>query len=80
MKIENPFSGGQVRSYLLFYVGVVVAVILFFFAATLWRDPTVHKKRTFETGPSVSKEESVQKQEKKTPEKPGYLIDMGGWR
>jgi hypothetical protein len=38
MKIENPFETGHIRNYILLYAGVVVIMVLFFIASTLFYD------------------------------------------
>ena len=47
MKIENPFESGHIKNYILAYVGVVVIMIFFFIAATLWNEPKVYPKKEF---------------------------------
>ncbi len=64
MKIENPFESGQIKNYILAYVGVVVIMILFFIAAKLWSTPKEMKKREFK-----SKELSLEPKKKKNEPK-----------
>ena len=47
MKIENPFESGHIKNYILAYVGVVVIMVLFFIASTLWNEPKEHPKKEF---------------------------------
>lgn len=48
MKIENPFESGHIKNYLLAYVSVVVIMILFFIASTLFHDVEEIEKKEFE--------------------------------
>ena len=48
MKIENPFESGHIKNYIMAYVGVVVIMILFFIASSLWNDIEKHPKKQFE--------------------------------
>ncbi len=48
MKIENPFESGHIKNYLLAYVSVVVIMILFFIAATLFHDVERKEKKEFQ--------------------------------
>ncbi len=48
MKIENPFESGHIKNYVMAYVAVVVIMVLFFIASTLWRDATTLPKKEFE--------------------------------
>jgi len=47
--MENPFETGHIKNYILLYVSVVVIMILFFIAATLFRDVGKVNKKTFST-------------------------------
>ncbi len=80
MKIENPFESGHIKNYILAYVGVVVIMILFFFAATLWNEPKEYPKKEFATK-SVVKEEKKQNlpktQKKKVKKSKIKLLDGG---
>ena len=49
MKIDNPFSSGQIKNYLLFYAGVVVIMILFFISSILFNDIKEEKPKIFNT-------------------------------
>ena len=68
--MQNPFESGHIRNYILFYVGVVFIIILFFFASSLFNDVAVVEKKVFNTTIKKSvtqeKENSVQK-EKSNP-------------
>ncbi len=47
--MQNPFTNGQVKNYLLFYASIVVIMILFFIASTLFNDVQKVEKRVFST-------------------------------
>jgi phosphotransferase system glucose/maltose/N-acetylglucosamine-specific IIC component len=67
MKIENPFESGHIKNYILAYVSVVVIMVLFFIASTLWRDNEIKTKKEFAT------KELVKSQ--KTQETPKTEVD-----
>jgi len=47
--MENPFESGHVKNYLLLYASVVVIMILFFIASTLFNDIEDVEKKIFNT-------------------------------
>ena len=55
--MENPFESGHVKNYLLLYASVVVIMILFFIASSLFNDVENIEKKIFNT---EIKEEVVQ--------------------
>ena len=69
MKIENPFESGHIKNYILAYVGVVVIMILFFIASTLWNEPKKHSKKEFSATKQLQtlhyNENKIQKKEHK---------------
>ncbi len=74
--IENPFESGHVKNYLLFYASIVVIMVLFFIASTLFNDIETHEKKVFNTTPKEKKiDESSQKVEKEPKEKKFKLLD-----
>lgn len=46
--MQNPFESGQIKNYILLYVGVVVIMILFFIASTLFHDVKEEPIKIFE--------------------------------
>lgn len=46
MKIENPFESGHIKNYLLAYASVVVIMILFFIATSLFHDVEEVQKKS----------------------------------
>jgi len=64
--MENPFESGHIKNYLLLYGSVVVIMILFFIAATLFHDVKQYDKRSFSTemNSSLIKKEQAQQEQK----------------
>ena len=55
MKIDNPFESGQIKNYLLFYAAIVLIMILFFIASSLFNDVKQEKTKIFDTNTTVKK-------------------------
>ncbi|MDQ7045900.1 MAG: hypothetical protein Q9M32_08310 [Sulfurimonas sp.] len=47
MNINNPFESGHIKNYVLLYVSIVVIMVLFFIASTLFHDVQDVEKKTF---------------------------------
>jgi hypothetical protein len=47
--MENPFESGHIKNYLLLYASVVVIMILFFVASSLYNDVEQLPKKEFNT-------------------------------
>ncbi len=47
--MQNPFESGHIKNYILLYASVVVIMILFFIASTLFHDIQEVDKKTFST-------------------------------
>jgi len=65
MKIQNPFEDGHIKNYVLLYVSVVVIMVLFFIATTLFHDVSSVDKKVFNEDKStlhVDKREVSQEQ------------------
>ena len=58
--MQNPFESGQIKNYLLFYASVLVIIVLFFIASTLFND--IHQVKE-------KKEFNTEKEEKLKPKK-----------
>ena len=52
MNINNPFESGHIKNYVLLYVSVVVIMILFFLASTLFNDVQKVQKKVFDSNVS----------------------------
>ena len=47
--MNNPFESGHIKNYILLYASVVVIMILFFIASTLFNDVKKMERKTFNT-------------------------------
>ena len=47
--MENPFESGHIKNYVLLYVSVVVIMILFFVASSLFNEVKVVDAKLFDT-------------------------------
>ncbi|MDX9756387.1 MAG: hypothetical protein RBT52_02605 [Sulfurimonas sp.] len=45
--MQNPFESGHIKNYILLYVSVVVIMVLFFIATTLFHDVEEVDKKVF---------------------------------
>jgi len=55
--MNNPFESGHIRNYVLLYVSVVVIMVLFFIASTLFHDVQDVESKVFDT--EIIKNEDV---------------------
>ena len=46
--MQNPFESGHIKNYLLFYASIIVIVVLFFIASTLFHDVQTQEKKIFD--------------------------------
>lgn len=46
--MQNPFETGHIKNYILLYASVVVIMILFFIASTLFNDIQKHETKVFD--------------------------------
>lgn len=46
--MENPFESGHIKNYILLYVSVVVIMVLFFIATTLFNNIQEVDKKVFD--------------------------------
>ena len=51
--MENPFESGHIKNYVLFYMSIVVIMVLFFVASSLFNDIEDHEKKVFDINSSV---------------------------
>ena len=75
MKIENPFESGHIKNYILLYASIIVIMILFFIASTLFNDVAKVEKKTFDTQVVTAKKSEVKTQNKQEKEKKFKLMD-----
>jgi len=56
--MNNPFESGHIKNYVLLYSSVVVIMVLFFVASTLFNDVQNVDKKVFDTnGTDLSNQE-----------------------
>lgn len=77
--MQNPFETGHIKNYILLYVSVVVIMILFFIAASLFHEPKAQETKLFDTNASKlekvlpqTKEENNETQKRFTIMEKGY--------
>ncbi|WP_455755618.1 hypothetical protein [Sulfurimonas sp.] len=47
--MQNPFESGHIKNYILLYVSVVVIMVLFFIASSLFHEVSSEDKKVFDT-------------------------------
>jgi len=73
--MDNPFESGHIKNYIMAYVSVVVIMILFFIASTLFYDVKEVKTKEFKVAPKQSlyiKKEDIKKDKTFKLLKKGY--------
>ncbi|MFA6196320.1 MAG: hypothetical protein WC656_06725 [Sulfurimonas sp.] len=50
--MQNPFESGHIKNYVFLYVSVVIIMVLFFIASTLFNDVKEVEKKVFDTNAS----------------------------
>jgi len=51
--MENPFESGHIKNYVLLYISIVVIMVLFFIASSLFNDVEIQEKKVFDINTSV---------------------------
>ena len=76
MKIENPFESGHIKNYILLYASVIVIVVLFFLATTLFdNDQKQIEKKSFDVNTTLIKEQKkIELEKEKEREKPRFKL------
>lgn len=69
--MQNPFESGHIKNYILLYGSVVVIMILFFIASTLFNEIEVIEKKKFNT---EIKEKVVEEEIVEEAQKPKFKI------
>ena len=73
--MQNPFESGHIKNYLLFYASILVIIILFFVASTLFNDIKEHDKKVFNTEINETiLEKQKQIEEEKKEEAPKFKL------
>lgn len=77
--MQNPFETGHIKNYILLYASIVVIMILFFIAASLFHEPKAQETKVFDTNASKlekvlpqTKEENNETQKRFTVLQKGY--------
>lgn len=71
--MQNPFESGHIKNYLLLYASVVVIMVLFFIASTLFNDVQDFEKKIFNTQmPEVT--ENLQETKVQEEEEPKFKL------
>lgn len=53
--MQNPFETGHIKNYILLYVGVVLIMVLFFIATSLFHDVKEEPKKSFAVEENATK-------------------------
>lgn len=79
--MENPFENGHIKNYILLYGSVVVIMILFFIATTLFHgDEEKIEQKTFNTEINATqKKQAMQKEEAAHAAKPKFKLLKKGY-
>ncbi|MBC8237106.1 MAG: hypothetical protein H8E76_02635 [Helicobacteraceae bacterium] len=72
--MENPFESGHIKNYILLYVSVIVIMVLFFIASSLFNDVQDLEKKVFNTE-VIEEEVLIQTTEKKEFQPKFQLLD-----
>ena len=75
--MQNPFETGHIKNYLLFYVGIVVIMILFFIASTLFHEVEQKEKKIFSTEKAIEPLSESVEDEKEEPKQKFELLEKG---
>ncbi len=59
--MENPFESGHIKNYLLSYASIVVIMVLFFIASTLFNEVKEVEKKVFDTNVSIQNDKKIMK-------------------
>ncbi len=59
--MDNPFEKDHIRNYVLFYVSIVVIMILFFIASTLFHDVEKIEQKKFDGNVSNSIKSNIKR-------------------
>lgn len=63
--MQNPFESGHIKNYILLYASVVVIMILFFIASTLFYNVAEVEKKVFSVEQNGIKEPNVKEKDLK---------------
>jgi len=74
MQIENPFESGHIKNYILLYVSVVVIMVLFFIATSLFNEVQEIEKKSFETNTTLETKSDTQTQAQEKKEQTHFKL------
>jgi hypothetical protein len=80
--MQNPFETGHIKNYILAYVSVVVIMVLFFIASSLFNDVENVQKKEFYVDTNMTKKiakHSDVKQENNATHKMKYKLLKHGY-
>ncbi len=72
--MQNPFETGHIKNYLLFYAGIVVIMVLFFIATTLFHDTKDIEKKVFSIEQNSVEMADKIKKDKEDPAKSRFKL------
>ena len=64
--MQNPFDSGHIKNYVLLYASVVIIMILFFIATSLFNEVQDVEKKVFNTQVEKSEESKDKELQKKS--------------
>lgn len=73
--MQNPFESGHIKNYILLYVSVVVIMVFFFIATTLFHDVEEVDKKVFAEAKENLHVEKKEPLEEKTPSHQFKLLE-----
>jgi hypothetical protein len=56
LEMNQPFSKKQIRSFFLFYGGVILLVVFFYIMTSLFYTPASHERKHFRTEPNATRQ------------------------
>lgn len=74
MQIENPFESGHIKNYILLYASVVVIMILFFIATSLFHEVEEIEKKSFKTNSTLETKPDIQIQVQEKKEQTEFKL------
>lgn len=81
--MQNPFETGHIKNYMLLYASVVVIMILFFIAASLFHEVEQKERKEFSTEPSleqkIQSDTVIQEQQEEEPQKQKFQVLQKGY-
>jgi preprotein translocase subunit YajC len=73
--MQNPFETGQIKNYVLLYASIIVIMILFFIATTLFNEPQKVEKKEFNTELNATqKADKLARETNSTESKPKFKL------